>query len=236
MMNRIHVVKPGMFSPLPAAADTRRFEFDVRNECLLVKKTPLDFVFIGDSITQLWELDAFFHSEKGAFINRGIAGDVTQFVAKRIEADALQLKPNHIVLMVGVNDTFKMDGAMAPCRIPWTPEEVVNHVITHMEEIAQQCANDKQSLLMCSILPTSRPDSEADQARNESIVEMNRKIRAIAEHHGFIYVDYHQHFVDNDGLKIRDELSDDGVHPHIRGYEVMAQVLRDTLSNTNVTI
>ena len=230
------MIKPGIFSPLPAAADARRFEFDIKNECLLVNETPIDFVFIGDSITALWELDAFFQSDKGALINRGIGGDSAQYVGKRFEADALQLKPKHIVLKIGVNDTFKMDATLMASRELWKPEVVVKHVTEEIEQIAKLCKEHGQSLIMCSILPTSRPLSPANEIRNGIIIEMNEMIRNIADSHGFIYVDYHTQFVDTDGKTIRDGLADDGVHPHIGGYEVMARVLSETLQKAGITL
>ncbi|MGZ9585603.1 SGNH/GDSL hydrolase family protein [Paenibacillus marinisediminis] len=235
-MSRVQFVKPGLFSPLQAAADFRRLEFDIKNECLLTEQTPVDFVFIGDSITHLWEFDPYFHSERGALINRGIGGDVAQYVAKRFEADTLQLKPNHIVLMIGVNDTFKMESTNVPNRIGWTSDEVFELVTTHIDEIAKMCADREQSLILCSILPTNRPATEANQERNAVIVQINQHIKSVAEQYGFVYVDYHRHFVDTDGQTLRDGLTDDGVHPHALGYRLMAQVLRSTLKEANIDI
>lgn len=40
-----------------------------------------------------------------------------------------------------------------------------------------------------------------------------------------VYVDYHTALVDEDGLSLRDGLSFDGLHPHVIGYDRMAEVL-----------
>ncbi|WP_309272888.1 hypothetical protein [Paenibacillus sp.] len=68
------MIKPGLFSPLQADADQRRMEYDLKNESLIAEKTPVDYLFIGDSIINLWELGAYFSSAKGAIINRGAGG------------------------------------------------------------------------------------------------------------------------------------------------------------------
>lgn len=52
-MSRVDMIKPGLFSPLQAAADQRRMEYDCKNECLIAEKTPVDYLFIGDSIINL---------------------------------------------------------------------------------------------------------------------------------------------------------------------------------------
>ena len=41
-----------------AAADSRRKEFDIKNHSLIYTDQKPDFLFIGDSITHYWELNA----------------------------------------------------------------------------------------------------------------------------------------------------------------------------------
>ena len=78
---------------MTVAADSRRMEFDAKNEILIFHQTPVDYVFIGDSITHMWELQAYFKPNGWSIANRGIGGDTTKYVLKRFEADVLQLKP-----------------------------------------------------------------------------------------------------------------------------------------------
>src|SRR5579883_1180889 len=101
-MERPALIRPGEFS-VEAMADRRRGVFDYHNEALLAAGAPIDAVFIGDSITDMWALDAFFQGSGGFLINRGIGGDRTPFVRRRFAADVLQLKPRLTVLKIGVN-------------------------------------------------------------------------------------------------------------------------------------
>ncbi|MBE9913812.1 G-D-S-L family lipolytic protein [Paenibacillus donghaensis] len=235
-MSRVDMIKPGLFSPLQAAADQRRMEYDCKNECLIAEKTPVDYLFIGDSIINLWELGAFFSSAKGAIINRGAGGDTCMFLNKRLEADALQLKPNHIVMLIGVNDLFKMDPAYVQKRDLWAPEEIEEHVVQNIGEMAERCKQRGQSLVLCSILPTNRTQSEVNGIRNECIVRINAKLRETAETYGCMYADFHRHMTAGDGLTLRDGLSDDELHPHAEGYRLMASELRETLRVHGYTI
>src|SRR5579862_2838998 len=87
---RLAIVRPGEFG-LAVAADSRRYVFDMHNEALIVREVPVAAVFIGDSITDMWALDTFFRARDGLVVNRGIGGDRTPFVRRRLEADVLQL-------------------------------------------------------------------------------------------------------------------------------------------------
>lgn len=53
-------IRPGTFGKT-VCADTRRVEFDWKNDTVLSMGVRPDAVFIGDSLTELWELTAFFH-------------------------------------------------------------------------------------------------------------------------------------------------------------------------------
>ena len=78
------MIKPGNFS-VNVAADSRRFEFDAHNETILHVKPPVRCVFLGDSITQNFAVNAYFYGTKGAMLNRGIGGDIPYYMLKRFE-------------------------------------------------------------------------------------------------------------------------------------------------------
>lgn len=65
----------------------------------------MDIVFIGDSITEGWDVRREF-GDLGNTVNRGISGDVIDIIEKRFAADVLQLKPRVAVINGGVNNTF----------------------------------------------------------------------------------------------------------------------------------
>jgi len=46
---------------------------------------------------------------------------------------------------------------------------------------------------------------------------------------GFVYLDYFSHLADEKGL-LKEEFSDDGVHPNSKGYEVMAPLAEVAIS------
>jgi lysophospholipase L1-like esterase len=229
-ITRVSMLKPGLFGTA-VAADARRGEFDFGNESLLTEGVRPDVLFIGDSITHLWEVQAYFAGGGRVLVNRGIGGDTSAFVRKRFAADALQLRPRLVVMKIGTND------------LGWS-EEALDDAISDKicEHIAAMLADARDAgvpMALCSILPIWGPSwypSAAFTARkNAQIVALNARLRPLAAGTGAIYVDYHPHMTDADGTLLRD-LADDGVHPHAAGYALMARVLRETLAAHGHTV
>jgi lysophospholipase L1-like esterase len=231
MKKRVQVIKPGLFSQV-AHADTRRSEFDVKNEVIVTNKVPVKFVFIGDSITHNWETGAYFHGD-GVIINRGIGGDNSEYMLRRFEADAIQLKPQYIVVLIGINDTWVLDDVNTPNN---TIEFVSKKILKNMEKLLLLCKERELDVIICSILPTCIPGNPHNRERNEMIVEINREIMDLCVREEQIYVDYHSSFIAEDGFTLREGLTSDGLHPHVFGYNVMAQVLKETLYKEGISI
>ncbi len=227
---RESVVKPGLFG-IAVAADSRRGEFDFGNEQLLAAGVRPDVLFIGDSITHLWEVQAYFAGDGRVLVNRGIGGDTSTFVRKRFAADVLQLRPRLVVMKIGTND------------LGWALEQLDDALTATVSENVAAMATDARDaglpLAICSVLPVWGPNwypsAEFAVRKNAQIVTLNARLRRIAADTGAIYVDYHPHLLDADGLLLHD-LADDGVHPHATGYAIMARVLRDTLAAHGHTV
>jgi lysophospholipase L1-like esterase len=230
---RPEMVRPGVFG-LESAADGRRGIFDYHNEALLAHGIPIDTVFIGDSITEMWALDAFFRSAGGGMIvNRGISGDRTPFVRRRFEADVLQLRPRLVVIKIGVNNAWDLD-IWWDATLRRSPQEIEDEIVSDVEAMVQAARGRDISVALCSILPTDVPFNGNTAVRNALIVRANARLREIATRAGAVYVDYHAKLVDADGQTLRPGLADDGLHPHVLGYEIMASVLLETLEAAGI--
>ncbi|CAH1202143.1 hypothetical protein PAECIP111891_01984 [Paenibacillus allorhizoplanae] len=230
---RESIVKPGFFA-MAAAADSRRGEFDLGNEVLIAHKVPVDFVFIGDSITHMWELNAYFGRGGRFIVNRGIGGDISSHVLRRFDADVIQLKPKVVVIKIGVNNFWALDGAIAEHRR--TAEQIMPALVDNIQEMVVKAKEHEITPVICSILPTNMPHSANNTIRNTSIRFVNEQLQQIANEQGAIYVDYHARMVTEDGIQLRDGLADDGLHPHVLGYDIMANVLREELALKGIQI
>ncbi|MFS0558925.1 SGNH/GDSL hydrolase family protein [Brevibacillus sp. 179-C9.3 HS] len=227
------LIKPGFFG-IDAPADRRRNEFDFHNEALLYHQQPVDFVFFGDSITHWWDLATFFGRSGQTVVNRGIGGDTTEQARRRFAADVLQLKPRYAIILIGINNTWALDTFLPSDRL--TPQEIRQQVTTDVEAMLHAALEQGIQPILCSLLPTRMDRYTLNRERNELVVAINERFQAFAEQAGCVYVDYHAKMTEADGITLRKELTDDGLHPHVLGYQLMATVLRDTLSAHNIVL
>lgn len=230
---RVETVKPGYFGTA-AAADSRRGEFDFGNEVIIAHEVPVDFVFIGDSITHMWELNAYFGRGSRFIVNRGIGGDISNHVLRRFDADVIQLKPKHVVIKIGVNNFWALDGATTEQRK--TAEQITTGLVNDIQGMVKKAKDHDIKPVICSILPTNLPQSGNNRIRNTTIRSVNEQFQKIANEQGAIFVDYHSRMVTEDGIQLREELADDGLHPHVLGYDIMAHALRETLEYKGIQI
>jgi lysophospholipase L1-like esterase len=230
---RPSVIRPGLFS-VEAAADRRRREFDHHNEAILHKQVPVDVVFFGDSITHWWDVSTYFGRAGRVVVNRGIGGDTSEYARRRFAADVLQLKPKYAVILIGVNNTWALDA--------WHPEErrtaeqICGEVVADVESMLKAAQEHGIVPILCSILPTRIDRYARNEDRNRLIVRINSGLKDLAERLNVIYVDYHTALADADGVTLREGLADDGLHPHVLGYDIMAAVLRETLAGHGIDL
>jgi lysophospholipase L1-like esterase len=64
---------------------------------------------------------------------------------------------------------------------------------------------------------------------SEQIRALNERMKDLAARQGYIYLDYYPSMVDDRG-HLREELSDDGIHPNRRAYAVMAPLVEQAIA------
>lgn len=166
-------------------------------------------VFMGNSITERWkQLSPEFFKEK-PYVSRGISGQTTPQMLVRFRPDVVNLKPKVVVILAGTND---IAGNTGPSTL-----EMIEDNIASMVEIAK--ANDI-NVVLCSVLPVYDYPWKPGLNPAQKIVNLNKWIKEYSEINGISYVDYFTPMADEqNGLK--NEYSEDGVHPNLAGYKVM---------------
>lgn len=171
-------------------------------------------VFFGDSITDLWRLDAFF--PRKAYVNRGIGGQTTAQMLVRFRQDVLDLHPRAVVILAGTNDLAGNTG-------PATNEDIQANILSMVE----LCRAHGVAVVLSSLLPVHDYTPQAEPAfalrPPERIVALNRWLKATAAAGGHVYLDYFSAMVDGKGL-LRRDLAEDGLHPNDAGYTIMAKL------------
>ncbi len=179
-------------------------------------------VLMGDSITDnlhnTQRFGPFFPGKP--YLNRGIGGQVTAQMLLRFYQDVIALQPKAVVIFGGTND---IGGNIGP-----VPLETTENNLAAMVDIAR--ANGVKPIL-ASVMPVcDLPGKPAmTPARPpETIVTLNRWIRDFAAKHNLVFLDYYAATVDEKGF-LRAELTDDGLHPTAKGYEVMNPLLEKAI-------
>jgi lysophospholipase L1-like esterase len=171
-------------------------------------------VFMGDSITDnmhnAQRFGPFFPGKP--YLNRGIGGQVTGQMLLRFYPDVIALQPKAVVIFGGTNDIGSNIGPV--------PLEATENNLAAMADMAK--ANGIQ-VILASLTPVSdisgRPPMTVGRPP-ESILALNRWIKEYATTHGLVFLDYFSATVDDKGF-FRAGLTEDGLHPNAKGYEIM---------------
>jgi lysophospholipase L1-like esterase len=185
-------------------------------------------VFMGDSITDSWDdpkYGGFFPGKP--YIDRGISGQTTPQMLVRFRADVVALKPKVVVILAGTNDIAGNTG-------PMSLEAIEDNLIS-MVELARA---NKIRVVLSSVLPISdynqtkegKPIIRSVQRPPELIKALNDWMRKYAADNHAVYLDYYSATVDDKGF-LKDELSEDGLHPNQKGYEIMAPLAEHAISS-----
>ncbi len=215
-------VYPGFFGG-GCGADMMRNEFDGKNALIINTDTKLDVVFIGDSITHLWELNTNFH-DLGFVINRGVSGDIVENVAKRFEADVVQLKPTVCVILVGINNM-----GIYELEPPYIEKQLMEFYESQYRLMLDMARKNGIKTVVCSVLPVREGILPHIDLRNGMVIEFNKILVRLAKEYNCEYVDYYSSFVDTDGKTMKEWLAHDGLHPHAFGYNIMAEIIHPVI-------
>ncbi len=207
-----------------------------KNHALCYTNQKPDFLFIGDSITEYWELNAYFGSGNHFLVNRGIAGDTTKYLKKRFYTDAVQLRPRYCILGIGINDSIELEGDYWKRLEPTPYNQVVATAKLHITEIVQQAKEENICLILTSLLPIHIPILMDERSRKNYIKELNEWLAEVAKKNNLIFVNYYATMVFPGTDKPLDKITYDGLHPNAKGYQIMATVLRNTLKKYEILI
>ncbi len=186
-----------------------------------IRKTGLKvkIVFMGDSITEGWSLSDPNFFKKNSFVNRGIGGQTSPQMLLRFKQDAIHLSPNMVIINAGTNDIAENTG-------PSTTQMIIDN-ITSMAEI---CMKNNIAVALSTILPVFKYSWNENIINvPEKISNVNRNLKKYSKDNNIQFIDYYSSMV-NEQKGLMSAYGSDGVHPTKEGYNVMADILRNTIS------
>jgi lysophospholipase L1-like esterase len=200
----------------------------------------LVFLFQGDSITDgnrgrnndpnhimghgyafsvASRIGADFPNEGFKFFNRGISGNTIFDLQKRWQTDTLDLRPDVLSILIGINDVDQSinNSATAPGLVEF--ERAYRDILTHSK-------NSKPNTLFVLGLPFVYPignRKENWELWNEGTSKRAKIVNKIAREFQAVLVDYPSVFDKAMKNTPPDYWIWDGIHPTVFGHELMAR-------------
>ncbi|WP_313535217.1 GDSL-type esterase/lipase family protein [Sphingomonas sp.] len=178
-------------------------------------------VFLGDSITDGWDLTRSFPGKP--YVNRGIGSQVTAQMLVRFEQDVVALHPRAVVILGGVNDVTG-----------FLQVESVESIVANIDAMADIATAHGIAVVLCSILPVNDYGDAARAVVRErkpaELRRINAALRALAAKRHFAYADYDAVLADTQGA-MRADYTRDGIHPLAPGYARMTPVAQRAIDH-----
>ncbi len=186
----------------------------------------IDVYFVGDSITRRWgaldypELLANWNENFFGWnaANFAWGGDRTQNILWRLENGELEgVEPKVFVVQAGTNNLGDLD----------TDEAQIGSISAGVKAIVEACRAHVPDavVVLTSVFPRS------DVPQFSSVIDgINEQLAAYADDERIRYVDINDRLSGADG-RLRETMSDDGLHLSLAAYEIWADALQPVLTD-----
>ena len=164
-------------------------------------------------------LGADFPEKRMIFYNRGISGNKIIDLAKRWQADTLDLNPDVLSILIGVNDSSSV-------VLHWEPVVSVEKYEETYKSLLDQTLEKFFNIVfvLCEpfILPVGKVKENWD-AYHADIVQRQAVVRKLASQYDAVFVGFQEVFDKACEKAPADYWIWDGVHPTVAGHELMAR-------------
>jgi lysophospholipase L1-like esterase len=169
-------------------------------------------IFLGNSITEIgnWKKA----TGDTTVINRGIGGDITYGVLKRLK-DITDRQPSKVFLLIGINDIGKD-----------IPDAVIaDNNLKIAKEIHAKCP--QTHIYVESVLPINSTLKNFPQHydKGEHILALNKLLQANAAVGNYTYIDIFHLFTDAEG-RLNREYTYEGLHLKPPAYDIWVAYLK----------
>jgi len=169
-------------------------------------------MFLGNSITEMGNWKKVLNDT--TVINRGIGGDITFGVLKRMK-DITDRQPSKIFILLGINDI----GRDIPDVV------IADNYLKIVREIHAKCPQTK--IYVQSVLPVNPtiPRFPQHYDKEEHVLALNKLLKANAVLGGYTYVDIFHLFVDENQRLIA-KYTYEGLHLKPEAYVIWTDYLK----------
>ncbi len=198
-------------------------------------------LFLGDSITDVKFNFKMMSSIKGRNIYalqlkkrfkkhspdidvkiRGIASNRTYHVYDRLTKDCISLKPDVIIMLIGVNDAWEN-------YVPEQYPPLVRPMEPHIREIYRRIRTELPDTQVLYLMPFMIDSVEEKLPFHKILDEFRAELKEIALENNAVVLDLQQVFYDAQKTTEPKKLAIDGIHPTNLGHKVMADAIESLI-------
>ena len=184
--------------------DGKVAQFEAENKSIVPGET--DVVFLGDSLTDGCDLSLYY--PEYTTLNRGIGGDTTLGLEKRLDVSVCAVQPKVVVMLIGANNFSTM-----------------------FENYEDILISLKENLPESKIILVSLTSMGGTWGKNNNLAAFNNvKIKALAEKYGYEFVDVYTPLLNFETNEIYEEYTTDGGHLTHEGYLVLTGEIKSVIN------
>jgi len=171
-----------------------------------------EIIFLGNSLTAHTTWNELLSLPEAR--NRGISGDITFGVLERLD-EVIEGKPAKVFILIGINDISRN-----------IPDEVILQNYYRMISRIKK-GSPKTKIYLQTLLPTNSSFGKFKNHYNKQghVLWVNNAIKELGKKEKITVIDLYPAFLDNE-QNLRKELTHDGLHLTLAGYQVWAGVLK----------
>lgn len=194
-------------------------KYENENTLVLHQKKSIEFIFMGDSITEFWKEKNPQFFENFNMLDRGISGQTSSQMLLRFQQDVINLRPKKVFILAGTNDIAEN---LEQISLP--------QILDNIKSMTDLARFHHIKVALCSVLPAYDFGWKKNLKPAEKIMILNKMIKDYAKENHLEFVDFHTEMKDErEGLKAI--YTQDEVHPNLDGYKKMEEIVSPFLKS-----
>ncbi len=153
---------------------------------------------------------------------KGIASNRTYHVYDRLTSDCISLKPDVVIMLIGVNDAWEN-------YVPEKYPPLLRPMEPHIREIYRRLRTELPNTQILYLMPFLIDAVEEKFPYHKTLDEFREVLKRIALENGVTVLDLQEVFYQAQKSIEPEKLAVDGIHPTNLGHKVMADAIEKVL-------
>ncbi len=211
----ITILGTSLVNSFQASKKASNIDLEEKIKYVEVKKEKI--LFLGDSITDLYNLKLYYDNKDKEYINSGRSGYKTTDLLKNFRNMLGQFDPDTVVILIGTND---LSAGTSNDKIVDNIKKIVNEI---------NIIEPNKKIYIQSVYPINKSKRPKGEKRdNKNIKYINAELKKFCAENNVTFIDIYDSLADSDG-DLKSSYSEDGLHLTNEGYNVVTSILKDKL-------